>query len=277
MNEEQTHPSNTTRTISNKQLNANRENTRRSTGPKSPEGKSRSSANALKHGLCAQRTLLPGENAHDWAVFHHQFLLDLQPNDALERLMVDRIAIAAWRLQRATRYEVGLIEKAIANVEHAAKRIRRFADQYNRPHVLKSDDGEAVGARAVGDCLASRSFSALARYESHIERGMFKAINKFQQLAAARQGAPATWAPDRAPTGYRPYPTGAQEPFAESAKRSHLAENWAQHDLLNEVTNVPHAGSMPTAADSTGSGPAVVAPTAPPRRSHRPPGPKPGQ
>ncbi|MHC4445109.1 MAG: hypothetical protein ACYTA5_21125 [Planctomycetota bacterium] len=44
--------------ISEKQLQANRQNAKKSTGPKTPEGKARSSQNALKHGLLARQILI---------------------------------------------------------------------------------------------------------------------------------------------------------------------------------------------------------------------------
>jgi hypothetical protein len=47
---------------SDKQIRANRRNARKSTGPKTPEGKSVVSHNALKHGLLSQQILLPDED-----------------------------------------------------------------------------------------------------------------------------------------------------------------------------------------------------------------------
>ena len=65
--------------------NANRANARRSTGPRTAAGKSKSSRNARKHGLCAENTLLPGENIDDFRA-HVAELEDLfQPADALDR------------------------------------------------------------------------------------------------------------------------------------------------------------------------------------------------
>ena len=55
--------------ISEKQLEANRRNAQRSTGPQSVEGKAKSSRNNLRHGLTGQISLLPTEDreAHDRA------------------------------------------------------------------------------------------------------------------------------------------------------------------------------------------------------------------
>ena len=49
-----------------KQLRANRKNAKKSTGPNTPEGKARSSKNALKHGLLARDAVLPGEDPADF-------------------------------------------------------------------------------------------------------------------------------------------------------------------------------------------------------------------
>jgi hypothetical protein len=47
---------------SDAKINANRMNALKSTGPTTPEGKKRSRANALKHGLCAVAIAIPGED-----------------------------------------------------------------------------------------------------------------------------------------------------------------------------------------------------------------------
>jgi len=49
-----------------KQLEANRENAKRSTGPKSQAGKARSRLNSRKHGLTAKMLVIVGENANDF-------------------------------------------------------------------------------------------------------------------------------------------------------------------------------------------------------------------
>ena len=103
--------------ISAKQLAANRKNAQKSTGPKTPEGKRRSSRNALKHGLLAQEVvILEGDGAETQEEFD-AFLIDLceelQPQGVVEEILVERIATCYWRLRRAQRYEVGAIRASL--------------------------------------------------------------------------------------------------------------------------------------------------------------------
>ena len=60
----------------------NRENARRSTGPKTPEGKETSRLNAMKHTLCSQTVVSTKNNLIAYARFRKRFFDDLQPNPA---------------------------------------------------------------------------------------------------------------------------------------------------------------------------------------------------
>src|SRR5690348_12926809 len=50
------------RPLSEARLRANRENAKKSTGPRTPEGKQRSSLNGTRHGILAQVIVLPKED-----------------------------------------------------------------------------------------------------------------------------------------------------------------------------------------------------------------------
>jgi hypothetical protein len=52
-----------------KQIEANRRNARRSTGPTSQEGKLRSRQNAVRHGLTAETVIGALENNEDYKAF----------------------------------------------------------------------------------------------------------------------------------------------------------------------------------------------------------------
>ncbi len=98
---------------SDKQIAANRKNAAKSTGPVTDAGKQIASRNALKHGLLAREVIITdGEGAEDTAEFE-ALLADFQahydPQGPMEAILVEKIAVAHWRLRRAHRHETGLI------------------------------------------------------------------------------------------------------------------------------------------------------------------------
>ena len=96
---------------SNARADASRKNGAKSRGPKTPEGKARSAQNALKHGMRARKYLvLPQEDAAAFAALETAILAELAPIGTLQTLLARRVAVAAWRLERADRLETEVLE-----------------------------------------------------------------------------------------------------------------------------------------------------------------------
>src|SRR4051794_14002129 len=93
-----------------KQIEANRRNSRRSTGPTSEEGKLRSRRNAVRHGLTAETVIGALEDAEDYKAFEAAVIGDYDAQSAVERELVLRLASLLWRIRRATTMETGLFE-----------------------------------------------------------------------------------------------------------------------------------------------------------------------
>jgi hypothetical protein len=91
-----------------KQIEANRRNALKSTGPRTPEGKAAVSMNALKHGLRARTVVLPSENPEEF----HQLCDDLeaewQPKSRTEQFYVEQMAVSQWKLNRMEIGEVNV-------------------------------------------------------------------------------------------------------------------------------------------------------------------------
>lgn len=90
---------------------ASRVNGARSRGPRTVEGKARSSLNALTHGLTARTAIvLPlVERAEDWRAHLAGFVEALRPVGAVEEELVERMAAITWRLRRVERVEAAMI------------------------------------------------------------------------------------------------------------------------------------------------------------------------
>src|SRR5262245_23724792 len=95
--------------VSQNQLEANRANAKRSTGPKSDAGKARSRMNALRHGFSSQQIVLEGEDADQFDALRAQLEAEFDPNSVVERELVDRLATSLWRLRRVPVLEAAVI------------------------------------------------------------------------------------------------------------------------------------------------------------------------
>src|SRR4051812_39607845 len=93
-----------------RQIEANRRNARRSTGPITEEGKLRSRRNAVRHGLTAETVIGALEDAEDYGAFEAAVIADYDAQSAVERELVLRLASLLWRIRRATTMETGLFE-----------------------------------------------------------------------------------------------------------------------------------------------------------------------
>jgi hypothetical protein len=88
------------------QIESNRRNAQRSTGPRSGAGKARASKNALTHGLRSNLPVIPGESPDEWEAHLAGILAVLAPANLLEKELASRVALCLWRLRRIASYEV---------------------------------------------------------------------------------------------------------------------------------------------------------------------------
>ena len=151
-----------------KQIEANRRNALKSTGPSTPEGKERSRCNALRHGLTAETVIAALEDAEDYQAFEAAVIADYDAESAVERELVLRLASVLWRLRRATGIETALFESVAAqsgDVEHGHSRPILFepanlSDQ-NQVHLVATQQFEAAALnepsfdakKNIGDCF----------------------------------------------------------------------------------------------------------------------------
>ena len=192
---------------SDKQAEANRRNALKSTGPKTPEGKDAVRLNAVKHGLLSQEVLLPGENDAALRELGERVRADLQPVGELEDLLVEQIIAAVWRLRRLRRVEAGIFTFEL--YQELAERARQEARSYEKSHIEKvledtrgpttitderkhqealskvqemqdKQDTETatLGRTFIRDANEANAFSKLSRYETTIERSLYKALHE---------------------------------------------------------------------------------------------------
>jgi len=159
--------------ISDKQLEANRANALLSTGPKTEEGRKRSSMNALRHGITGQVTTMTDEDrtAHDQ--LSEALIKDLAPEGAMEIQLAQRIATDSWRLNRISAIEDNLF--ALGLHENAG--------------ALCSDHEQIDAALTTARVftMEAKTLQLLTLYEQRINRSLQKNLAILQSLQGVRR------------------------------------------------------------------------------------------
>src|SRR5437773_10467151 len=65
--------------LTDRQIEANRQNAQHSTGPRTPEGRAAVRLNGLKHGLCAETVVVPGEDPAAFEAMLDGYRAEYQP------------------------------------------------------------------------------------------------------------------------------------------------------------------------------------------------------
>jgi hypothetical protein len=156
-------------TVTPKQLEANRNNAQKSTGPKTAEGRAVSKMNALKTGIWSKEVLVSGlhikESRRDLAALHDRFWQQYNPIGPVEEMLVSQIVTAHWRLRRVLRAESG--EIALSVDEGSWRRSRPNIQL----QVMQWDlSGDTV--HAMQDCAMGNSTLAawLRDVRAHVEK-----------------------------------------------------------------------------------------------------------
>ena len=204
---------------SDKKAKANRSNALKSTGPKTPEGKAAVRLNALRHGILSREILLPGEDEEALRELGERLRNELQPAGELENQLVDQIISAYWRLKRLARVEAGIFawERSEELAERAEREVHGYESDRNKRLAKAStititdekkheealervrrmrgeqeDETATLGRTFARDADRANAFSKLSRYETAIERTLYRALHELERRQAARRGAGVT-------------------------------------------------------------------------------------
>jgi hypothetical protein len=145
------------------QIEANRLNAQKSTGPRTPQGKAVSSRNALKSGLDAESQFVAGEDRTEFAQLQYEYIARFQPLTPEERFQVDTLLRNEWILRRLFRAEAHLWEY----------------------HTIRADRSEGV---PLGEALVAGNevFRRLQRRITLAERSYKDAFAELERLQRAR-------------------------------------------------------------------------------------------
>ena len=131
---------------------ANSANARLSTGPRTEEGKARSSQNARTHGLTASQLLIASEDREEFDDLHAQLQADVRPQGALQQTLFEQLVASAWNLRRIRRMEAELMAAA-----------QTYLDILDNPQLTQNLD-------------------RLARHQTPFERSFHRSLRELKSL-----------------------------------------------------------------------------------------------
>lgn len=171
-----------TKATSSRKIEANRRNAQRSTGPKSPEGKAKSSQNAITHGIFVKRFLngATPETVAEIEALAAGIREHYHPLGVLEEILVQKIVVETARYDR------------ILGFEH---------QEIVRPHAFHF-------SRAV-DCIG--------RYTTSTSRALFRAIEELERVQAARKARESSVASTAAESAFPITETKEEQPASQVA------------------------------------------------------------
>jgi len=153
--------------ITQRQLRANRRNAKKSTGPRTPEGRAACRLNALKHGLAAADVILPSaEDQTAFAQLRAAFEQEYRPSTPAEQQTLYDLVAARWRLERAQTLESRFFNDRI--------------DQYDSPQ-------DAAALIFHDDSQSSDTLATISRYETRFDRAFYKSLNVLRGMRDLRK------------------------------------------------------------------------------------------
>jgi hypothetical protein len=162
---------------SKKQIEANRANARKSTGPKTNAGKLISRFNALKRGLSSQKKVtIPGESLDAYIELIRDLMFEYDPQTALQRQLVEQLAFDLLRLRRVAAFEAGVFHVPICEIRAKWGETTEspFDDDPSFPATEECILSGLTFVRAAeGDVLGK-----LSRHETHL----LNSIKKIQKM-----------------------------------------------------------------------------------------------
>jgi hypothetical protein len=189
----------TPRIATEAQMNANRLNAQKSTGPRTPEGKAATSRNSLTHGLTANQFLILDEHSDEFIVLLNDLRESFRPVGPAEERLVLRIAANQWRLDRIIRMEATNYRQCFDVVAARDKNEQRdYAEELEDviksgepapPPPIPTQPDDLLGCGFIVDCEMNHVFANIARYEASIERSIDRCVYQLKAFQAARHAS----------------------------------------------------------------------------------------
>ena len=226
------------KSISGKQLAANRANASRSTGPRTPNGKSRSAQNARQHGFTASTfAVVRIEDLDEIARLKADLVAVYQPVNAQELFAVERIALAQQSLLRVARLEAGLftsaLDTAVDNIGNGV--VLQNYDVIAGIEITRAQNQNYAIAEGFHRMTQrSNSWALFLRYQAQTERNYRRAIEEFDRLKSLRGELPNEPISEPQPEPTQPASPAPEPPAEQFITRRILAPDGILETISSE-------------------------------------------
>ena len=158
------------------QIEANRRNAQKSTGPKTAQGRAVVSLNGLRHGLRAETAVLPFEDPAEFAKLKQELEAEFRPQGIREQLVFDDLVLAAWRLERARIYDT-------------AVQARLFLSTHGRIQTAHGPTStmHSLGVMLAKDAREKKTLEYVMRMEGRFRRAYQQAVKELERLQTLRR------------------------------------------------------------------------------------------
>lgn len=163
---------------SDRKSSANRDNAKKSTGPKSEAGKSVVSQNARTHGLLSRNLIVEGESQEEFSQLLAELADEFQPVGLVEHALVERVGIALWRQRRLVRAESA--EVSLNQQSFGSRQTNKVGDVLNLDFMVSRDI--KAPADVAGDSDISRLINSRKIWESLRDSGAADEADVFSSL-----------------------------------------------------------------------------------------------
>jgi hypothetical protein len=185
------------------QIDANRRNAQKSTGPTTPEGRAAVRHNALKHGLTSEVLIPMDEDRPEFDHLCDAFVSEFQPIGPTEESLLENLVAAKWRLGRARKEETGFFVKCAIKLEHDSQEYRELARNARLAMIVDLDSA------------GSNTLAKISRYEARLERSFYKALSELRRTQSQREPLEP---PNASPVVAEPSPSPQPDPPASASQ-----------------------------------------------------------
>ena len=172
------------------QVVANRSNARKSTGPRTPQGKAAVAQNAVKHGLSGRLDVVKGEDQAEFDLHREAMLGELAPAGPVESMLAERVVGLSWRLKRVERTQNEVFDALLADRSSPLAKLVQSLSPKGAGRAEGGPDGEGdldLGRVVIKDFSNSRVLDRLLMYERRIEHSLYKTMAELQRLRLLRE------------------------------------------------------------------------------------------